>query len=401
MWPSLAKAVSKILEGPTEQQRKAQLKGQKKADRHALNMLKMCIQPIMDLIKKTYKRFRVPPIDDAQIAYLFTEADSKNLVSDLPEEQRAQEQYRPYEIKKDEKGEPGLLDVTTGKFYYNMEIVTIEQRLSNGYYKRTKDFLADIKKLAKDAKTSGEVDRVLKANELQTNVEVDLKMIEVKESQLMEACEQVYLREVERAEQRLKQVQSAPINKGTVLQILAAIPANSYSTEQSTGPVVLGERVPGRPSLPVPKDLISDREYSSLSLSNGDHVPNSQSNGSFEAVEEDVQMSNSQDASTHQQESNHTDAHYTPLNRMLSATQSLQRPVRSSITPMVHGSQVADYHNSASTTTSGQKTSNQSSGQKVNTQSTNGMGRSEHPDFSEVGLGRASHLPDTQGEGSW
>jgi len=349
----------------------------------------------MDNIKKAYKKFRFPPIDDAQIAYLYAEADPGNLVSDLPEERRAQDQHRPYEIAKDKKGEPGLLEVATGKFYYNMEIVTIEQRLSNGYYKRTKEFLADFKKLDKDAKTTGDAERMVKATELKGNVEVDLQLKEVAEQPLMQACEEVYHREVKRIQQRLEQVKKAPTNTSTTIQIHSAIPANSYSTAQSTGPVVLAERLPGPQSLEVLKDTPSDRRIGSSSLSNGDHVPNSQSNGSFEA-EEDAHMTNSQDTSGHQPNSNHTDTHGTPLNQQSSP----QMTMTSSVMQLAPGSQLADYHNSASTTTSGQKTSNQSSGGKPNTQSTNGTDKTEnHPNFAEFpGLGHALHIPDTQGE---
>jgi len=394
--PNLAKALSDSPQGPTKEQTKAELKAQKKADRYALSMLKVSIQPIMENIKKTYKRFRNPPIENSQIAYLYAEADPKNLVSDLPEERRAQEQFRPYEIAKDERGAPGLLHVATDQFYYNMDIVTIEQRLSNGYYKRTKDFLADIKMLAKDAKTTGDMERTLKANELLTNVEVDLTNIAMKDPQLMEACMQVHLREVARAQQSLAQVESAPHGELAALQIHAAIATEAFATTEATGPVVLGERVPGRLPLPVLKETPSD--HGSLSLSNGYHVPNSQSNGSFEAGEDDIHMSNSQDTSGQQHDSNRNTQN-TLLNRLLSTTQTVQRQVKSSLTPMARDSQVADYHNSASTTTSGQKTSNQSSGHKANTQSTNEIGRSEHPDFSVVrSTVPTNPFPDTQGK---
>jgi len=354
---------------------KQQLKAQKKEDRHVLNLLKISLQPLMDNIKKTYKKFRFPPIDDAQIAYLYTEADPRNLVSDLPEERRAQDQHRPYEIQKDKNGEPGLLEVASGKFYYNMEIVTIEQRLSNGYYKRTREFFADFKKLNKDAKTTGDVERVLKAAELLTNVEADLNLKEATEQPLMQACEQVFHREVARNEKRLERVRSTEINKNTALLIPGPVPANSQSVEQSTGHTSL-----------------SNGDHAS----NGAHVPNSQSNGSFEA-EEDMHMTNSQDTSGHHPNSNYADTHGTPQNQLLPYNRSIQRPMTSSMMQIAPGSQLADYHNSASTTTSGQKTSNQSSGQKPNTQSTNGNEES-HPDWRELpAVSHASQIPNTQG----
>ena len=152
---------------------KTEEKAQKKKDHLTLNALKLHIQRVMDQIKLKYKKFRNPVVDDAAIAYLYDEQNPELVTTDLNEEQRQQQQlFRPFEIDKDAKGVPGLREVASGRFYYNIEIVTIEKRLSNGYYKRPKDFLADIKRLAKDAKTSGDQDRTLKANELLANVEV-------------------------------------------------------------------------------------------------------------------------------------------------------------------------------------------------------------------------------------
>jgi hypothetical protein len=147
----------------------AQIKAQRRKDRQTLNKLKTSIQPIMDQMRK-YRIFVHSAIDDSIIRYLYDETDPKVLSSDLSEEQREQEAlFRPYEIDEDEKGVQGLRETATGKFYYNLNTTVIEQRLSNGYYKRPKDFLADVKKLAKDAKTMESQPRTLKANELLAN----------------------------------------------------------------------------------------------------------------------------------------------------------------------------------------------------------------------------------------
>ncbi|KAI5284981.1 hypothetical protein KEM54_000912, partial [Ascosphaera aggregata] len=178
--------------GPT----KDDLKAMKKKDRQTLNLLKIRIQPIMDQIKKNYRRFRTPVIDEHQIAYLFEEEDPNVVTSDLPMEHRAQ--FRPFEKDIDKHGVHGLLEVASGKFFYNLDITTIEKRLSNGYYKRPSDFLADIKRIAKDARQCGDHDRQIKGNELLANVEVDIGTMETTDPVFVAECENVYTRELER-----------------------------------------------------------------------------------------------------------------------------------------------------------------------------------------------------------
>ena len=170
---------------PTKEEQKTQ----KKRDKLVLNMLKIRLQPIMDQIRTRHRKFRNGVIEESQIRYLYDEADPGTVVSDLPHDMRATGTFRPFEIGKDAHGVPGLIEQANGRFFYNLDSVTIEKRLSNGYYKRPKDFLADIKRLAKDAKTIGDEDRLLKANELMANVEVDISTIEVQEPALAKECE--------------------------------------------------------------------------------------------------------------------------------------------------------------------------------------------------------------------
>lgn len=179
------------------------MKAQKVKDRHTLNLLKQFIQTIMDQIKLKYRKFRTPPIDESKLACLFAAPDE--MVSDLPEVREQQLAAQAYKIVEDEKGVPGLIEAETGKFYYNLEITTIEMRLSNGYYMRPKDFTADIRRLAKDAKTMDDPDRILKANEMLANVEVDMTGLEIRDPVFAAECEAVYQREEERQRQRSKQ----------------------------------------------------------------------------------------------------------------------------------------------------------------------------------------------------
>ncbi len=163
---------------PPKEKTKAEIKEELRKDHLLLNLLKVQLQPIMDQIKK-YKKFRQPVVADSQIPYLWQEADPNYVRPDLSEFE-----IRPFEIAKDKDGAEGLRDTATGKFYYNLDLAIIEERLSNGYYARPRDFYNDVVSLAKDAKNIGDKERVLKANELVTNVEVDVAEAEARLSQV-------------------------------------------------------------------------------------------------------------------------------------------------------------------------------------------------------------------------
>lgn len=395
--------VQEAPKGPT----KAEDKAQKMKDRLTLNQLKMWIQRVMDHIKIKYKKFRTPVIDEATITYLYDEQDPNLVTTDLTEEQRQQQQlFRPYEIDKDAKGVPGLREVASGKFYYNLEIVTIEKRLSNGYYKRPKDFLADIKRLAKDANTSGDQDRTLKANEMLTNVEVDMADLQQQHPVLAAECEAVYQREQERERQRLLELREAERKGEDVPRIVPNVPPQNASTTttEASGPIVLGQQVPGRPSLfPfTPSRLPGPGPVSNpWSTTNGSH-PSHHTNGSTvpSRPQEDSEMLDSQ-----------PDPFYTvgsagarppvvggwgPVGTPSQQNTQGQRSQKSAHTQIPHGSHLDQYQNSASTTTSGQKTSdksNRSSGPY--SVGSNGL-HPTHPDFSNLAPMLGSQLPDTQ-----
>lgn len=384
---------------------KEELKRQKKNDRLTLNMLKIHIQPIMDQIRTKHKKFRTPVVDDAILGYLYEEQDPAMLSTDLTEEQRAaQALYRPFELATDKHGVQGLKETITGKFYYNLDTVMIEKRLSNGYYKRPKDFLADIKRIAKDARTSGDADRTIKANEMLANVEVDIQtLLETGQPALVAECEAVYAREQKREKEATEKAKQTATAAGEeVPTIRSNVPPQISTTTENTGPVMLGEQVPGRQFLPP---ITPDRQ---THFTNGDVSSRAeQSNGTTvpSRVGEDVAMADSQDVEVSPTE-------VPPGPSVIDPNQqpSQQPSQRSAFEKVAYGSQVADYHNSASTTTSGQK-SNRSSdrshfaaaGANSNhTQSTNGVGASGGmiPDFSSVQqpLAGGSQLPDTQGE---
>lgn len=389
-------------EKPPAPPTKEQLKAQKKKDRQTLNLVKIRIQPIMDQIKK-YKRFRSGAIDESQLRYLWEEDDPNVVTSDLPIEQ--QETYRPYEKAYDKHGVAGLRETATGKFFYNMEIVTIEKRLSNGYYKRPSDFLADIKRLAKDARQLEDQERLLRANELLSNVEVDISNIEQTEPALVAECENVYLRELEREKAALEKAKRAEEEESArQLEAEANVPHGNTESGPSTGPVVTGESFAnGHQNMP-PQPVTPTRPPWSF-LTNGDHHEGSElndiqanaNNDSYQSREDengDVYMANSEDHSGERETRTSSfgpSAQPRPPYSHTAPSQQIRRESglssfsqKGPMTPMAPGSQPNDYSNEASTTQTSEK---KSSGQSSVPQG---------PDLTQYPVSQEEHLPDTQ-----
>lgn len=399
---------------------KAQQKLQKDEDKYALNLLKLRIQPIMDQIKSKYKKFRTGIIDDSQIGYLFDEVDPDVVSTDLPPNKR-----KPYERSMDKDGVAGLLEVASGKFYYNMESVTIEKRLSNGYYKRPKDFLRDVKKLAKDAKTLGEAERLLKAKELQANVAVDIRHIETENPPFMEQLEALYNRELQREKELLAKASQAESGNPQSIPGNVSGEIHGLTDGQSSGPVILGEPMrngialhpttpsnPSNPSQPSQRSILTNGLHTGGVISDlSDLQPHSSSNGTTGPRESDLQMTTTTDEghSTERETQNSSFGpsaqtrppfSYTGGPASLEQRKSLPGSLsqRSAITPMAEGSNPQDYTNYASTTTSSGKRGSSGPFNTQNTQSSHG--RNEGPDFSMIPepLASNSQIPDTQGE---
>ncbi|KAF2209784.1 hypothetical protein CERZMDRAFT_46584 [Cercospora zeae-maydis SCOH1-5] len=366
---------------------KAELKAQKRKDHQTLNILKLHIGPVMEQIKLKYRKFRNPPIEETQIAYLFDDSNPQVLSTDLSQEQRQQQAlFRPFEVAKDSKGVPGLREVATDKFFYNLDIVTIEKRLSNGYYKRPKDFLADIKRLSKDAKEFGDQDRLLKANEMLTNVEVDMGTLEQQQPALVAECEAVHEREQARERARLTKLREAQ-RKGENVPTIGAPDApvgdTSKTTTEDSGAIILGQQLPERRLFAPP---------SRVPGVNPDTVPFAGTNGSGQSPHakrqyqgEDTDM---QDVQHHAQDAQHG-SQQMPLSQQ--SMLGSQPPV---FTPATGQSQAHDASQPAarrqqSNPTSGEKSSDRSSGPF--SLPTNGIGRpGDHPNFHVFGYDSAS-----------
>lgn len=420
-------------EKPPPPPTKEEIKAQKKRDRQTLNMLKIRLQPIMDQIRTKHKKFRTGVIDESQIRYLYDEADPGTVTSDLHTEFLATASFRPFEIGRDAHGVPGLVDQANGNFYYNLDSVTIEKRLSNGYYKRPKDFLADIKRLAKDAKTISDEDRLLKANELLANVEVDIGGIELAEPALVAECERVYERELAREKEALEKARHADRQSKDMPppQVVSNVPhgnsSNPSTTNNSTGPILLGEPVQRKNDI-VQRLAAAEASPSTSVLTNGTHpqrgeaeehgtASGSQSNhdGRETDNEGDTPMGGVESHPTSNEKSNETQKTHTtssfgnresaqprPFHSYTAPSQQLMKESgvsapRSQIgpfTPMPAGSQAAEFQNDASTTQS-------TSQKKVSSHETeHGQHQESGPNlflFDERRSAGGSQIPSTQG----
>lgn len=350
-------------------------------DLHHLNLLKMRLQPIMDQIHRKYRKFRQPVIPFAQIAYLFDEADPNFVRPDL-----AHGENRPFEIAKDREGTDGIRETATGKFFYNLESTTIEERLANGYYARPADFYKDINRLYLDAKNIGDRDRTLKANELRTNVEVDVHDIATTLANQGIRFEEIYQRQLQRAKEAEEKARKKAALQPLVDLIQSDIHGDGDSDSQ--GPVGIGlpltrgvRMTTAARFQPImsPESNGQTDTTDSRRLTNGTSVP-SRADG------EDVHMSGLDDET--QPLSGPRPDLVSPLQwpqlggrpplgdstRATAGTQFSQRSVVTSVPPGVSPSAIA---NDASTTKTSELSTNRGSlnwsTQRTETQRTNGV----------------------------
>ncbi|KAF1938654.1 AAA-domain-containing protein [Clathrospora elynae] len=372
---------------------RAQEKAQKKLDRMTLNKMKILIQPIMDQLKRSHRKFFKPILEESWYAYLLEEQDPDHFVTDLPRDQQ-QEQgvVRPWEFSKDSRGIDVLLHVESGNKYYNLDLGTIERRLSNGYYKRPADYLFDIKTLVKDARTIGDAERTLKGNEMVTNVEVDIdNFFTTRMDGLLQECEAVYQRELVRERKAQEKRDKSLADHKDTAEIARVPPEQSITTTETSGPIILGEPIPGRLNMPPVTPLRPPPAGALSNGTSGEEGTQHAANGSTVPSNDDTHMTDSQDLNVNTQQA----FQFQTPSRIDTQTQKSQK---SGLTFMAPNSHPNDYHNSASTTTSGQKTSTRSSENKFGTQSSNGAAPVGIPNFSEmIPEPGGSQLPDTQG----
>ncbi|CAI5759706.1 unnamed protein product [Candida verbasci] len=170
------------------------IKEQEYQDTKLKNVLKIKLAGLMDLFKVRYKRFKKPIIDENFLHHLFDATILENPFNN----------YQVlYEKSTDPKHENMILELSSGKYYYNMDLDTIEERLWNGYYSEPKQFLKDVKMIVKDSVTFGDRERLLKANEMLTNAQFGIDDFSTPD--FLKACKEVKERETEKQKRLLKE----------------------------------------------------------------------------------------------------------------------------------------------------------------------------------------------------
>lgn len=169
-------------------------KQQEYEDKRLKNVLKIKLAGLMDLFKNRYKRFRKPIIDESFLHHLFEPSILDNpLIT-----------YEVAYMKSEEPEHPNMIkELATGKFFYNMDLDTIEERIWNGYYSEAKQFLKDIRMIVKDSINSGDRERILKANEMFTNAQFGIDDFNTPE--FSNACKELHAREIVKQKKLLEE----------------------------------------------------------------------------------------------------------------------------------------------------------------------------------------------------
>lgn len=168
---------------PDKKQTITDVKQLRRKDMQNKNKLKIKLSAIMDPVKTRYKKFKKPIIDLALLHHILYPTSQLHIP-------------QAYEKTDDDM----ILDVVTGRKYYNMDLDVIEERLWNGYYCEPKQFLTDVKMIHYDSLSSGDRERIVKSSEMLTNVQVYIDEIST-DIQFIEDCKNVHKRELE--EQKL------------------------------------------------------------------------------------------------------------------------------------------------------------------------------------------------------
>ena len=164
---------------------KRKLKEQEYKDTKLKNVLKIKLAALMDLFKVRYRKFRKPIIDESFLAHLFDPTILENPLNN----------YMVLYVHSDDPGHENMIkELSTGKYYYNMDLDLIEERLWNGFYSEPKQFLKDLKMIVKDCFTSGDRERILKANEMMTNAQFGVDDFSTPE--FLKACREVRERDI-------------------------------------------------------------------------------------------------------------------------------------------------------------------------------------------------------------
>ncbi|RLV93485.1 Tat-binding 7 [Spathaspora sp. JA1] len=175
-----------------EEMTKTKTKQQEYQDTKLKNILKIKLAGLMDLFKNRYKRFKKPIIDDNFLIHLFDPSILENPLN----------LYEVLYVKSEDPEHKNMIkELTTGRYYYNIDLDIIEERLWNGYYSEPKQFLKDIKMIVRDSITSGDRERILKANEMLTNAQFGIDDFSTPE--FLKNCREVRERDLKKQQKLL------------------------------------------------------------------------------------------------------------------------------------------------------------------------------------------------------
>lgn len=188
---------------------KKKQKEQEYNDTKLKNTLKIKLASLMDLFKVRYKRFKKPIVDENLLYHLFDPTILENPLNN----------YQVLYTRSDEPGHENMIkEIATGKDYHNMDLDTVEERLWNGFYSEPRQFLKDLKLILKDCITSGDRERILKANEMITNAQFGIDDFTTPE--FLKACKEMRERDKAKQERLLKEYEElkATLQNGTTEQ---------------------------------------------------------------------------------------------------------------------------------------------------------------------------------------
>lgn len=362
-----------------------EMKALETRDLLVLNTLKITIQPIMDQIKKKYAFLRSSIIPDESIAHLYLEQDPDYIRPDIEGAEP-----RAFELAKDSKDRDCILETATGKLYYNMNIVMIEERLANGFYARPQDFLSDIQTLKADYYTAGTQERYMKqTNELVSNVMVDI--LPMTALPQFADCENVYQRQSQRAKQREEKYQKLLKVQSEAAAATAVVEEDAFQEIGTDIPNLLNPApvLVGAPPTGI-RDLYATPRPSTGSLSNGHVADQSNSNGTSVPTRSDESQFSSA--------GNNNAVHGSPMHppqRTSTSGVNTQISQRSAWQELSHGTSPSQLINDASTTDSGNKTSD-----RWSTQATNGVSNHNSSPLDKPIQAQASSQGNTQGTSS-
>jgi hypothetical protein len=231
-------------------------------DRQLKNQLKVRLNNLMENLKQKYRRFKKPVIEHEVIQRILEPPppDPDVIVSDiLPG--APPPRFRPYV---EDDGTVRVEDTLTHKVYYNMDLDTIEDRFSNGYYSTPRQFLIDLEHIRHDAKLVGDKENQRKANEMLTNAEVYIADVEM-DVAFVAQCEEMQQRELQRKAERAAQAERKAKEKQQKAIEAARIEGSSHGNSTETEVAIAGAShdVPIiAPKTPAPKQHGDDSQMS-------------------------------------------------------------------------------------------------------------------------------------------